>query len=58
MTRTGNIKFSFFFSATTVSVVHSDADSTMKLKRLTEVESDLVNDYAGDIRSEINAMAE
>ena len=38
--------------------MHSDADSTMKLKRLTEVESDLVNDYAGDIRSEINAMAE
>ena len=38
--------------------MHSDADSTMKLKGLTEVESDLVNDYAGDIRSEINAMAE
>lgn len=58
MTRTGYVKHSLFFSATTVSVVHSDADSTMKLKRLTEVESDLVNDYAGDIRSEINAMAE
>ncbi|CAH3109010.1 unnamed protein product [Pocillopora meandrina] len=34
------------------------ADSTMKLRRLTEVQSVLVNDYAGDIRSEINAMAE
>ena len=48
----------FLFSATAVSVVRSDADSTIKLKRLTEVQSDLVNDYAGDIRTEINAMAE
>ena len=47
-----------FFSASTVSVVRSDADSTMKLRRLTEVQSDLVNDYAGGIRKEINAMSE
>ncbi|CAH3109016.1 unnamed protein product [Pocillopora meandrina] len=40
------------------SVVRSDANSTMKLRRLTEVQSDLVNDYAGDIRTEINAMSE
>ena len=38
--------------------MRSDADSTMKLRRLTEVQSVLVNNYAGDIRSEINAMAE
>ena len=59
VTRTENVKRSFFFfSATAVSVVRSDADSTMKLRRLIEVQSDLVNDYAGDIRTEINAMAE
>ena len=58
VTRTENVKRSFFFSATAVSVVRSDADSTTKLRRLTEVQSDLVNDYAGDIRTEINAMAE
>ena len=60
VTRTENVKrsFFFFFSATAVSVVRSDADSTMKLRRLIEVQSDLVNDYAGDIRTEINAMAE
>lgn len=38
--------------------MRSDAGSTMKLRRLTEVQSVLVNDYAEDIRSEINAMAE
>ena len=58
VTRTENVKRSFFFSATAVSVVRSDADSTMKLRRLTEVQSDLVNDYAGGIRKEINAMSE
>ncbi|PFX17720.1 putative ATP-dependent RNA helicase DDX60 [Stylophora pistillata] len=47
-----------FHAADAVSVVRSDADSTMKLRRLTEVQSDLVNSYAGDIRSEINVMAE
>ncbi|CAH3109024.1 unnamed protein product [Pocillopora meandrina] len=47
-----------FHAAVAVSVVRSDADSTIKLRRLTEVQSDLVNDYAGDIRTEINAMAE
>ncbi|CAH3109026.1 unnamed protein product [Pocillopora meandrina] len=46
------------FHAAVVSVVRSDADSTMKLRRLTEVQSDLVNDYAGGIRKEINAMSE
>lgn len=35
----------------------SEPDSTVKLRRLLEVESALVKEYAGNIRSEINAMA-
>ena len=30
----------------------------MKLKKLLEVDNVLVNEYAGDIRSKINIMAE
>ena len=35
----------------------SEPDSCVKVRRLLEVESDLVNEYAGDIRSKINATA-
>ncbi|XP_022803066.1 probable ATP-dependent RNA helicase DDX60 [Stylophora pistillata] len=45
------------FHAAEVSVVRSNVDSTMKLRRLTEVQSDLVNNYAGNIRAEINVLA-
>ena len=55
---TGTEHKRLFCYVTTVSVVRFDTDSTMNLKRLTEVQSVLVNDYAGDIRSKINEMAE
>ena len=35
----------------------SEADSCLKVRRLLEVESVLVNEYAGDIRTKINATA-
>ena len=46
------VKLSVFVSGTS-----SDQVSGAKLKRLLDVESALVNEYVGDIRSRINAMA-
>ena len=44
-------------SSVFVSGTSPDEDSSAKLKRLLYVGSALVNEYAGDIRSRINAMA-
>ncbi|CAH3109022.1 unnamed protein product, partial [Pocillopora meandrina] len=56
-------RFFPFFDESSTSLLYEegtspDQDSSAKLKRLLYVGSALVNEYVGDIRSRINAMAE